>query len=213
MSDLDLERQSALIIVDVQKDFCPGGSLAVPEGDQIVPVINRLSPKFSLVAATKDWHPEDHVSFASNQEGREPFETIEMYGETQILWPDHCVKTTKGAEFHQDLDLTSVHCILHKGFRRELDSYSVFFENDKKTPTGLSFFLQGLGIKKVYLTGLAEDVCVYASAKDARRLDFETFVIRDAVRGVDTPEGSLEEAREDMKNRGVIYISSQELET
>ncbi len=213
MSDLDLEPQSALIIVDVQKDFCPGGSLAVPEGDQIVPVINRLSPKFSLVAATKDWHPEDHISFASNQEGREPFETIEMYGETQILWPDHCVKTTKGAEFHQDLDLTSVHCILHKGFRKKLDSYSVFFENDKKTPTGLSFFLQGLGIKKVYLTGLAEDVCVYASAKDARRLDFGTFVIRDAVRGVDTPEGSLEEAREDMRNRGVIYISSQELET
>jgi nicotinamidase/pyrazinamidase len=212
MNSEELVKQSALIIVDVQNDFCPGGSLAVPEGDQVVPVINRLSGIFPLVAATKDWHPKDHISFASNHEDREPFETMELYGETQIMWPDHCIKSTEGAELHGDLDLTGVHCILHKGYRTELDSYSVFFENDKTTPTGLSFFLQGLGIKKVYLTGLAEDVCVYASARDARRLDFETFIISEAVRGVDTPEGSLEEARKDMQGRGVIYIAGRELE-
>lgn len=203
--------ERALIIVDVQNDFCPGGNLAVPDGHRVVPVINALSSRFALVAATKDWHPPDHVSLVSNHPGSEPMRTKEIDGNEQILWPDHCVQNTKGAELHPDLDLSKVHCILHKGHKQKLDSYSAFFENDHTTPTGLSFYLQGLGVREVYLTGLAEDVCVYATAKDARKLGFRVFIIADAVRGVDIPKGGLEEARKVMKGMGITYIGSDDV--
>ena len=134
--------ESALIVVDVQNDFCPGGNLAVPEGDRVVPVLNRCMLKFPLVVATKDWHPADHISLVSNHPGMEPMKTKEINGIEQMVWPDHCVQNTKGAELHPELDIAGVHCILHKGYRNNLDSYSAFFENDHTTHTGLAFFLQ-----------------------------------------------------------------------
>ncbi len=203
--------RSALIIIDVQNDFCPGGGLAVPEGDKAIPVINRVSGLFPHVVATKDWHPDDHVSFASSHPGKEPTDTVEHDGMTQLLWPDHCVKGTEGAAFHPDLDVRPVNIVLHKGAKTHLDSYSAFFENDKTTPTGLDSYLKGLGFERVFVVGLAEDVCVYFTAMDARKLGYETAVISDATRGVDIPEGNLDKARRDMENAGVSYITSAEL--
>lgn len=202
---------SALLIIDIQNDFCPGGSLEVPEGDTIIPVVNQLAHTFPFVVATKDWHPEGHISFASRHEGKQPAETIDVDGLEQILWPDHCIQGSEGAEFHRDLDVKPLNLILHKGTKRDLDSYSAFFENDKETPTGLEFLLQGHGFERVFVCGLAEDVCVYFTARDARQLNLETYVISDATRGVNVPEGNLENAREDMKNAGVEFVESKEL--
>lgn len=201
----------AMLVVDVQNDFCPGGNLAVEEGDMVVPVINSLMPKFPLIAATKDWHPPDHISLLSNHPGTEAMDTKEIGGIEQIIWPDHCVQNTKGAELHPGLDLSGIHCILHKGYKANLDSYSAFFENDHTTPTGLAFFLQGLGVRDLYVTGLAEDVCVFATAADARKLGFTVFVVEDAVRGVNIPQGSLEEARKTMKSEGIRYVQSGDI--
>lgn len=203
--------QSTLLIIDVQNDFCPGGSLAVPDGDTVIPVINRVAGLFPHVVATKDWHPKNHVSFAGSHPGKEPQDTIDHGGVTQVLWPEHCVKGTKGAEFHPDLDVTPINLVLHKGSKTHLDSYSAFFENDKKTATGLEGFLRALGFSRVFVVGLAEDVCVYFSAMDARTLGFETTVITDATRGVNLPEGSVDKARSDMEGAGVTFISSKEL--
>ena len=211
MSLREIVPSSALLIIDVQNDFRPGGSLEVPEGDAVIPVVNRVAREFPFVVATKDWHPEGHISFASRHEGKEPTDTVQVDGIEQILWPDHCVQGSTGAEFHPELDLRPINLVLHKGTKRELDSYSAFFENDKETPTGLEFLLQGHGFERVFIVGLAEDVCVYFSAMDARKLNLETYVISDATRGVNVPEGALDSAREDMKNAGVQFIESKEL--
>lgn len=201
-------RNSALLVIDVQNDFCPGGALAVAGGDEVVPVINRIMSKFSLVVATRDWHPEGHVSFASRHPGKHPLETVNVGGVDQILWPDHCIKGSPGAEFHPNLDIRYVNLILHKGVRPDLDSYSAFFENDHETSTGLAAYLQGLGFDTVCVCGLAEDVCVRYTAVDARRLGLQTYVIADAARAVGPEAGR---ARDEMRAAGVIYVDSKAL--
>ena len=201
----------ALLIIDVQNDFCAGGSLEVPEGDRIVPVINRLVAGFPVVVATQDWHPSDHASFASNNPGKKPFEVIDRGGISQTLWPDHCVPGTPGAELHPELDLRQVDLILRKGTRRELDSYSAFFENDRRTPTGLGAYLRERGVERVYLTGLAADVCVYYSATDALRLGFAVTLVQDATRGLDAPPGSLGARLAEMRDAGVAVVQSADL--
>lgn len=195
-----------LAVIDVQNDFCPGGALAVPEGDAVVPVINDLSRRFAHVVLTQDWHPADHLSFASSHAGRKSLETVRLsYGE-QILWPDHCVRGTPGAEFHPDLDAAHCELILRKGFRREIDSYSAFFENDRATPTGLAGYLQERGLKRLFVVGLATDFCVAYTALDARRLGFEVTVIEAGCRGIDV-HGSLAEAWRQMEQAGVVRLN------
>ncbi|MBN1836757.1 MAG: bifunctional nicotinamidase/pyrazinamidase [Spirochaetales bacterium] len=202
---------AALVVTDLQNDFCPGGSLAVPEGDRIVPVVNRLMPRFAVVVATQDWHPADHVSFASNNPGTEPFQVVERDGREQTLWPDHCVPGTWGAELHPGLDLLQVDLILRKGSDRELDSYSTFLENDRRTPTGLAGYLRERGVREVYLCGLAADVCVYYSAMDAVGLGFGVVLVEDATRGLDLPPGSLADRFEEMRAAGVSVVRSTDL--
>jgi nicotinamidase/pyrazinamidase len=209
MSDI-VTKDSALIVIDVQNDFCPGGALAVEGGDKIIPTINKLMPLFPLVVATKDWHPQGHVSFAS-QHDKEPGTVIEVHGDKTVLWPDHCVQGTDGAEFRTSLDVTGINLVLHKGTKKGLDSYSAFFENDHQTPTGLEHYLKGLGISKIFVVGLAEDVCVYFTATDGRKVGFDVSVVSDATRGVDLPEGNLEKARTDMQQKGVHYLLSEEI--
>ncbi len=202
---------AALIIIDVQNDFCPGGALAVENGDAIIPVINRIAPEFRQVIATRDWHPEGHISFASRHPGKQPFEQITVDGLDQVLWPDHCIQASEGAAFHPDLDLRPVDLIVHKGTKKELDSYSALFENDHTTPTGLEGYLNRLGISTVYFTGLAADVCVFYSAMDAVKVKYKTFVIFDATRGVDQPAGNVERTKEEMLEAGVTFVESSEL--
>jgi nicotinamidase/pyrazinamidase len=200
----------AFVIVDLQNDFCPGGALEVPNGDEVVPVINRLSQQFDVVLQTQDWHPRGHSSFASSHNGKEPFETIEMpYGE-QTLWPDHCVQGTKGADFHPDLDTEKTQLIIRKGFRTEIDSYSAFYENDDETTTGLAGYLRERNIDTLYAVGLATDFCVKWSVLDGLKEDFNVFVIEDAIRGIDI-EGSVEQAWNEMEDAGAKRITSSEL--
>ncbi len=197
----------ALLIVDMQNDFCPGGALPVPEGDAIVPLINQLADRFGHVVQTQDWHPAGHQSFASSHDGHDPYDVIEVdYGE-QVLWPDHCVQGTEGAAFHPDLDTTHAELIIRKGFRPEIDSYSAFFENDGETPTGLTGYLNERGIDTLYLCGLAADFCVKWSALDGCKQGFDVYVIEDATRGIDQ-DGSLAQAWEEMNNAGVQIVSS-----
>jgi nicotinamidase/pyrazinamidase len=191
-----------LVIVDVQNDFCPGGALAVPEGDRVVPEINKLIGDHEHVVVTQDWHPAGHSSFASQHHGRAPFETIEVAYGPQILWPDHCIQGTSGAEFHRDLDWTKAELLIRKGFRPDIDSYSAFFENDHRTPTGLGGYLKERGFTAVVLAGLATDFCVHYSAMDARKLGFEVTVIERACRGIDL-DGSLAAARRQWADAGV----------
>ena len=205
-----LERAS-LIVVDVQNDFCSSGALPVPGGEDIVPVVNRLMTVFSPVVATQDWHPSGHISFASSHAGKKPFDSVLVQGTEQLLWPDHCLKGTEGAAFHPDIDVNNLHLILRKGFRRDLDSYSGFYENDRKTPTGLSHYLRELEVRSTWLCGLASDVCVYYTAMDAVRLGFETYVIQDAVRGVDVPAGNISRTADVMKAAGVRFVHSTKL--
>ena len=193
----------ALIVIDVQNDFCPGGALAVPEGDAIVPGVNALMREFPAVILTQDWHPAGHASFASEHPGRAPMETVEMPYGPQILWPDHCVQGTPGAAFHPDLDTDRADLILRKGFRRAIDSYSAFFENDGTTPTGLEGYLRTRGLSRLTMVGLATDVCVAYSAQDAARLGFEVELRADLCRGIDH-EGSLGRALAAMRERGVV---------
>lgn len=202
----------ALLVVDVQNDFCPGGALAVPDGDAVVPVINRITRAFPVVVATQDWHPEGHVSFASRHEGKSPFEVIEIQGTEQVLWPDHCVVGTPGADFHPRLDTTAVRFALRKGVNREVDSYSAFVENDRKTTTGLAGLLRELGVRRVFVSGLATDVCVRATALDGRGAGFQVAVLEDACRAVDVPPGNLIRALEEMRCRDVLILHSDELE-
>jgi nicotinamidase/pyrazinamidase len=206
--------RSALIEVDIQNDFCPGGALAVEGGDEVIPPLNALAARFAReggkVAATADWHPAGHVSFASSHRGKKPGDYIPPEGDggEQALWPDHCVQGSPGAAFHRELDLRPVNLIIRKGYRRELDSYSAFFENDRRSPTGLEGYLRGLGIQSLCFGGLATDYCVLYSALDAARLGFRTLVLSDAVRGVGSPEGSVERAWRLLREAGALIIES-----
>ncbi len=197
-----------LVVVDLQRDFCPGGALAVPGGDAVVAPINRLMSHFRHVILTQDWHPADHSSFAAEHPGRQPFELIRMsYGE-QRLWPAHCVIGTPGAEFHPQLDQTRAELILRKGFRREVDSYSAFVENDHSTQTGLAGYLRERGLRRVFVAGLALDYCVGFSALDARRLGFEAWVIADATRAVDPGDSHMKQR---LAAAGVASVTSDAL--
>lgn len=199
----------ALLVIDLQNDFCPGGRLAVPGGDDVVPLVNALAEWFDHAIFTQDWHPKGHLSFASSHEGMEPFDTIEMpYGE-QILWPDHCIQDTEGARFHPQLDATKAEMIIRKGFRREIDSYSAFFENDHETPTGLAGYLRERGIDTLYLAGLATDFCVHWTAVDGRKEGFDMYVVEDACRGIDV-DGSMERAVRRIRESGSKIIGLEE---
>lgn len=193
----------ALIVIDVQNDFCPGGALAVAGGDQIIARINRLMTEFATVVLTQDWHPGDHASFAANHPGAQPFSLTQMPYGPQVLWPVHCVQGTKGAAFHADLQTDLGQMIIRKGFRPQIDSYSAFFENDQTTPTGLEGYLRTRGVSAVTLVGLATDYCVAYSALDAARLGFQATVLQDACRAIDM-NGSLADATAQMQAAGVI---------
>lgn len=197
-----------LLVIDLQNDFCPGGALAVPDGDGIVTLVNRLGQRFPDVALTQDWHPPGHSSFASSHDGKAPFETVELSYGTQVLWPDHCVQGTPGAQFHSDLDLPHAELIVRKGFHKDIDSYSAFFENDQKTPTGLGGYLRERGFKRLFLCGLATDYCVNYSALDAAKKGFEVVVFEDACRAIDL-DGSLAAARTAMEQAGVRFECSE----
>jgi nicotinamidase/pyrazinamidase len=196
-----------LIVVDVQNDFCAGGALAVPGGEEVVPIVNQLAARFPHVLLTQDWHPALHLSFASSHPGKQPFDTVRMPYGAQILWPDHCVQGTRGAELHKELDIPHAELVLRKGFRREIDSYSAFFENDGKTPTGLAGYLRERGFRNLYLAGLAFDFCVFYSAKDGHAQGFAVSVIEDACRAIDT-QGSEAAARQGLAERSIAIISS-----
>ncbi|MEM6264659.1 MAG: bifunctional nicotinamidase/pyrazinamidase [Bacteroidota bacterium] len=200
----------ALIIVDVQNDFVPGGALAVPEGDQVVDLINELSEKFDLVVATQDWHPADHGSFAANNEGTAPGQVIELNGLPQVLWPVHCVQGSGGAEFVKSLNLDSVARIFQKGTDSGIDSYSGFFDNGHLKATGLGDYLQEKGVKTVYVTGLATDYCVKFTALDAQKLGFTTFVITDACRAVNLSPEDESKALTEMEAAGIGLLEHQE---
>ncbi len=206
-----MKENSALIIIDLQNDFCPGGALAVPEGDEIIPLINKLSKKFKRVVATQDWHPTDHISFAANHPKKKEYDLIEHKGIEQVLWPKHCVSGTKGAEFHPDLNTENVDLILRKGTNPEIDSYSAFQENDKKTITGLEGYLKNLNVRQTYFCGLALDYCVFYSAMDSIKIGFETYVIIDGTRGIDSPKGNIDESLTVMKEKGIKIIDSNDL--
>lgn len=202
-----LEESDVLLVIDVQNDFCPLGALAVARGDEVVPVANRLGERFPHVILTQDWHPPDHGSFASAHPGRRPFEAVTLaYGE-QTLWPDHCVQDTPGAAFHPGLHLPRAELVIRKGFRRAIDSYSTFFENDRRTPTGLAGYLRERGMTRVFLAGLATDFCVHYSALDARRLGFAAVVIEDGCRAIDL-DGSLDRAMREMMASGAERVTS-----
>ncbi len=195
-----------LLIIDVQNDFCPGGALAVAEGDAVVPVINRLAERFAHIGLTQDWHPPGHSSFATSNPGSAPFEAISMpYGQ-QTLWPDHCVQGTPGAAFHPQLATERAELVIRKGFRPEIDSYSAFHENDRHTPTGLAGYLRERGFKRIFLAGLATDFCVHYSAVDARRLGFGAVVVEAGCRAIDLA-GSLDAAWTAMTAAGVQRVN------
>jgi nicotinamidase/pyrazinamidase len=215
-------RRSALIIVDVQNDFCPGGALAVERGAEVVGPLNRLSALFAAnsgrVIATQDWHPADHVSFAASHRGKKPGDTVDLslpdgkvFASGQVLWPAHCVQGSRGADFHEGLDMKPVSFIIRKGFRRGLDSYSAFFENDRLTPTGLDGLLKSLSVDTVAIGGLATDYCVLYSALDAASLGYRTIAAEDAARGVGFPPGSVERAMALLKEAGVIVAGSGDI--
>jgi nicotinamidase/pyrazinamidase len=195
-----------LLIVDVQNDFCPGGALAVADGDAVVPVINRLAERFAHIALTQDWHPSGHSSFATSHPGSAPLETVSMRYGRQTLWPDHCVQGTPGAAFHPQLATERAEIVIRKGFRPEIDSYSAFHENDRCTPTGLAGYLRERGFKRIFLAGLATDFCVHYSAVDARRLGFEAVVVEAGCRAIDLA-GSLDAAWTAMTAAGVQRIN------
>ena len=208
--DITIGANDALLVIDVQYDFCPGGALAIAGGDEVVAVINALAHRFDHVVMTQDWHPEGHGSFASAHPGHSPFETIRMpYGD-QTLWPDHCVQGTRGADIHAGLGLPNCEMIVRKGFRAEIDSYSAFRENDRATATGLAGYLRERGLARLFLAGLATDFCVHFSALDARAEGFEAWVIEDACRAIDL-DGSLAAARENMRAAGVGFVAAADL--
>ena len=199
-----------LIVVDVQNDFCPGGALAVPRSDEVVPIVNRMAARFRNVVLTQDWHPRNHSSFASSHPGRQPFETIAAAYGSQVLWPDHCVQETPGAALHKDLHIPHAGLVLRKGLHRAIDSYSAFYENDRATPTGLVGYLRARGVRRVFLAGLAFDFCVRYSAEDAHREGFEVLVIEDACRGIDV-DGSVAATRASLAALGIASVTARQL--
>jgi nicotinamidase/pyrazinamidase len=207
---ISLDRTSVLLVIDVQNCFLPGGSLAVKDGDKVVPIINGIAKKFPDVVMTQDWHTPGHVSFASSHVGKKPFETIDLAYGKQVLWPDHCVQGTDGAGLSKDLAIPQAELILRKGFNKDVDSYSAFTEADGKTTTGLAGYLKSRKLQRVFIAGLATDFCVAWSALDARKAGFDTYVIEDACRGIDT-QGSLAKAWADMTKAGVRRIQSGDL--
>lgn len=206
--DIAIHDDDILLVVDIQNDFCRGGALAVPDADTVVPLVNALAVRFGHVGLTQDWHPPGHLSFASSHHRSKPFETVTMpYGE-QVLWPDHCVQGSPGADFHPDLRIAHAELILRKGYQRTIDSYSTFYENDRKTPTGLTGYLRERGFARVFLAGIAFDFCVRYSAEDAHHEGFSVIVVEDACRGIDV-EGSVQETRESLSSLGVKVVSLQ----
>jgi len=201
---------NALILVDLQNDFCPGGALAVPEGDQIMPLVNRLLDHFDLGVATQDWHPAEHGSFAANHAGKKPGDSIVLAGLPQILWPVHCVQNTPGAELHPSLDRATLAKIFRKGIDPNVDSYSGFFDNGHRNSTGLGDYLKQQGVDSVYVCGLATDYCVKYTALDAVELGFKTYLIEDASRGVDLRPGDVQKAIQEMRGKGIVIIRTNE---
>jgi len=201
----------ALIIVDLQNDFLPGGALPVPHGDEVIAVANELQRHFELVLATKDWHPPDHGSFAANHPGKKPGDRVILDGIEQILWPLHCVQNTRGAEFAAAFDTSRIADVFHKGIERNIDSYSTFFDNAHRRHTGLADYLKKRSIKEIYLTGLALDYCVKYSALDARHLGLNTHVILDACRGIELEGGDIDAALDEMKGAGATILKSSDL--
>ncbi|MFW5804861.1 MAG: bifunctional nicotinamidase/pyrazinamidase [bacterium] len=199
----------ALIIVDIQKDFLPGGSLAVPSGDQVIPVINEFQKDFDMVIATQDWHPADHASFAVNHEGKQPGDKIKLDGLDQVLWPPHCIQGTEGSELANDLEKDKIQKIFRKGIDPKIDSYSAFFDNGHKRSTGLHEYFQENGVDTVYIAGLAADVCVRFSANDAIDLGYRVFIVKDATRVIDKKGG--EEAEKQLSEKGVQYVESKQI--
>jgi nicotinamidase/pyrazinamidase len=205
-----IESDDVLIVIDVQNDFCPGGALEVPRGDEVIAPILRIAPRFAHIVLTQDWHPANHTSFAASHPGKKPFETIALAYGPQTLWPPHCAQGTAGADLHPRLDLPQAELILRKGFRPQIDSYSAFFENDRTTPTGLAGYLRERDLTRVFLAGLAYDFCVGCSALDARRLGFPAVVLRDACRAIDL-NGSAAAMDAEFAKAGVAVIDSSEL--
>jgi nicotinamidase/pyrazinamidase len=207
---MQIDAHDVLLVIDVQNDFCPGGALAVPHGDDVIAPIHRVSALFDHVVLTQDWHPSNHASFASSHPAKNPYDSIQLAYGTQTLWPPHCVQGTRGAELHPALHLTRAELILRKGFRPQIDSYSAFFENDHSTPTGLAGYLGERGLTRVFLAGLAYDYCVGYSALDARRLGLAAFVLRDACRAIDL-HGSVAAIDAEFAHAGVTVIDSAAL--
>lgn len=207
---IEIEPEDVLLVVDVQYDFLPGGNLAVAGGDEIVPLINQLARCFRNVVLTQDWHPADHVSFASQHAGKNPFETVELDYGPQVLWPDHCVWNTRGAEISHDLDIPHAQLVIRKGFRRAIDSYSGFQEADRQTLTGLAGYLNERDVGRLFVVGLATDFCVAWTALDAAAGGFDVTVIEDATRAIDS-NGSLQQAWQDMEEAGVERVQSREI--
>ena len=205
-----ISRDDVLIVVDVQNDFCPGGALAVRDGDAVIEPIHRVAHLFEHIVLTQDWHPANHTSFASSHPGKQPFQAVDLPYGTQTLWPAHCVQGSRGAEFHEALRLPAAELILRKGFRPLIDSYSAFFENDRKTPTGLAGYLRERGLNRCFFTGLAYDYCVGYSALDARRLHLEAVILRDACRAIDL-NGSVAAIEKEFQSAGVSVIESRSL--
>jgi nicotinamidase/pyrazinamidase len=209
-ASIKVDETSALLVIDVQNCFLPGGSLAVKDGDQVVPVINRLARGFANVVMTQDWHTASHVSFASSHAGKKPFETIDLAYGKQVLWPDHCVQGTDGAALSKELSIPQAELVIRKGYHKDVDSYSAFTEADGKTTTGLAAYLKARKLKRLFIAGLATDFCVAWTAMDARKAGFEAYVIEDACRGIDT-QGSLAKAWTDMAKAGVKRIQSSDI--
>ncbi len=204
---ITIGESDVLLVVDIQNDFCPGGKLAVPRGDEVVPQVNRLARCFKHVVLTQDWHPPGHLSFASSHPGKRPFETIEVTYGPQVLWPDHCVEGTPGAQFRDDLHIPHAELVLRKGYRPTIDSYSAFYENDRRTPTGLAGYLRERALTRIFLAGLAFDFCVRFSAEDARREGFAVVVVEDACRGIDV-DGSIAATQQSFDAHGISPITA-----
>ena len=211
---IQVSSNDALIIVDLQNDFLSGGSLEVPNGNQIIASTNNISRKFkekgAIIILTQDWHPSNHYSFASQHKDKSPFDPIDgIKGIGPVLWPDHCVQGEKGSEFHPNLDTTVAHLIIRKGFNKMVDSYSCFLENDKATETGLDGYLKTLSVKRLFVCGLALDYCVYFSALDGKAKEYEVYIIHDLTRGI--AEESIQTAEQKMQDRGIIFLKSDQL--
>jgi len=204
---IEITDRDVLIAVDVQYDFCPGGRLAVPNGHEVVQPINELAQHFRHVILTQDWHPPGHLSFASSHPGRKPFESISVYYGPQVLWPDHCIQGSRGAALHDDLHVPHAELILRKGYHRDIDSYSAFFENDRATPTGLAGYLRERGLSRAFFAGLALDFCVRYSVEDAHRIGIPAVIVEDACRGIGV-DGSLAQTRESIAALGIPLVTT-----